>query len=224
VDADTPSKVANANDRRARRLGLWSAGFTSVLGAVYLITLAVYFGTQGMVFPPAPWVQLVAGVITFLTVPTVVVLFAAIREIPGRQGILGTLGLCFTLLFAAVVSINRFVQLTVIQQAPPWPASADLARFLPYSSGSVMFALEMLGWGFFIGLAALSVAPLFVGDRLQAAIRWVLVAFGVLCLVSVIGFFTATPLTAAGFVAWGPLLLAAAVLLTVYFRRGEEAR
>ena len=209
--------------RRACQLGFWAAVATSLLGVVYLGVLIGYFGTQGFVFPPSPVVQLVAGVVTFLTVPALVVLFAAIREVPGRQGILGTLGLCFTLLFAAVVSINRFVQLTVIQQAPAGPESADLARFLPYSTGSVMFALEMLGWGFFIGIAALFVAPLFRGDPLLTSIRWVAAAFGVLSLISVIGFITETPLTMAGFIAWGPLLLALAILLTVHFRRAGRA-
>jgi len=98
------------NDRRACQLGFWSAIATSLLGAAYLAVLIGYFGTQGFVFPPSPFVQLAAGIVTFLTVPALVVLFAAIREVPGRQGILGTLGLCFTLLFAAVVSINRFVR------------------------------------------------------------------------------------------------------------------
>ena len=66
----------------------------------------------------------------------------------GENKILGSLGISFITLFAAMVSINRFVQLTVILQSPAGAASQDLARFLPYSTGSVMFALEMLGWGF----------------------------------------------------------------------------
>jgi hypothetical protein len=38
---------------------------------------------------------------------------------------------------------------------------------------------------------------------------------------SVIGFVTATPITAAAFVAWGPILLALAIMLAVHFRSGE---
>lgn len=211
------------NERLACRLGFWSAALMSLLSFAYLATLVGFFATQGFVFPPSPWVQLTAGVITFLTVPLMVVLFAAIREQPGTHGILGTLGLSFALLFAAVVSINRFVQLTVIQQAPVGPQSADLARFQPYSTGSVMFALELLGWGFFIALAALFVAPLFAHGGLERSIRWTLVAFGAFSLVSVVGFATGTALTSAGFIAWGPLLLALAILLTVYFRRAGSS-
>ena len=206
-----------------RRLGFWSSVVAAVLGAAYLVMLVAFFATQGFVFPPAPVVQLTAGVITFLTAPTLVVVFVAIREDPGNGGVLGTAGVCFAVLFAAVVSINRFIQLTVVQQAPAGADTPDLARFVPYSTGSVMFALEMLGWGFFIALAALFVAPLFSGGRLQLAIRSILIAFGLLSLTSVAGFVSETPLTIAGFVAWGPLLLALALLLSVHFSRRRRA-
>jgi hypothetical protein len=206
------------------RLGFWSSVVSVVLGSAYLLMLIVFFGTQGFVFPPTPVVQLAAGVITFLMAPTLVVVFVAIREVAGRGGVLGTVGLCFAVLFAAVVCINRFVQLTVVEQAAAGADTPDLARFLPYSTGSVMFAMEMLGWGFFIALAAIFVAPLFSRGRLQLAIRSTLIAFGVLSLTSVIGFASQTPLTAVGFVAWGPLLLALAVMLAVFFRRARVPR
>jgi len=40
---------------------------------------------------------------------------------------------------------------------------------------------------------------------------WLLILFGLFSLMSVIGFVTATPITAAAFVAWGPILLALAI-------------
>ena len=200
------------------RLGFWSSVITAALGAAYLVMLIAFFSTEGFVFPPSAAVQLTAGVITFLTAPTLLVVFVAIREVPGRGGVLGTVGVCFAVLFAAVVCINRFVQLTVVQQAPAGANTPDLARFVPYSTESVMFALEMLGWGFFIALAAIFLAPLFSRGRLQLTIRWTLIAFGVLSLISVVGFVSETPLTAVGFVAWGPLLLALAILLALFFR------
>ena len=202
----------------ASRLGFWSSVITAALGAAYVVMLIAFFSTEGFAFPPSPAVQLTAGVITFLTAPTLLIVFVAIREVPGRDGVLGTAGVCFAVLFAAVVCINRFVQLTVVQQAPAGANTPDLARFVPYTTESVMFALEMLGWGFFIALAALFVAPLFSRGLLQLTIRWTFIAFGALSLISVVGFVSDTPLTAVGFIAWGPLLLALAVLLAVFFR------
>lgn len=84
---------------------------------------------------------------------------------------------------------------------------------------SIMFALEMLGWGFFVAFGALALAPLFRGRGPERGIRWTLVAFGAFSLVSVVGYATETVLSMAGFVAWGPLLLALAIMLALFYRR-----
>ncbi len=202
-----------------RRLGFWSAVYIAVLGMIYLLLLIAYFSTEGFIFPPSQFVQLAGGIITFLTLPGLIVLFSAIRYAnDGENKILGSLGVTFITLYAATVSINRFVQLTVIQQGG---GAQDLARFLPYSSGSVMFALEMLGWGFFSSLAALSVAPLFHGNGVKNSIRWLFVAYAIFSFMAVIGYVTQTPISAAAFLAWGPILTAVAVMLAIYFRKDD---
>ncbi len=205
----------------ARRLGFWASLYIAILGLIYLLLLIINFSTAGFAFPPSQSVQLAGGIITFLTVPGLLVQYTAIRySLDTENKILGSLGITFITLFAATVSINRFVQLTVIQQGG---SSPDLARFLPYSTGSVMFALEMLGWGFFSSLAALSVAPLFSGSRLAQFIRWMSVLYALFSFTAVIGFVTGLPITALAFVAWGPILTALAILLAVYFRN-EKVR
>jgi hypothetical protein len=211
------------SDRLVIRLGFWASTIIAVLGAIYLVLLIGFFATQGFVFPPTPFVQLIGGLVTFLTAPALLVLFAVIKHLaPREKSILGTLGLSFAGLFVISVSINRFVQLTVIRLSPDGLASQDLARFLPYSTSSVMFALEILGWGFFLSLATLFIAPLFGGRRLQTSIHWLLIFFALFSLMSVIGFATNTPITAAAFIAWGPILLALAILYAILFYRGEK--
>src|SRR4030043_1082679 len=200
----------------ARQMGLWSSIYIAVLGVIYLLLLGIYFSTEGFAFPPNQTVQVSGGIITFLTVPGLLVQFTAIRYAKDWENqIFGSLGMTFITLFAATVSINRFIQLTVIQQGG---GSQDLARFLPYASGSIMFALEMLGWGFFSSLAALSVAPLFYGSRINISIRWLFVVYALFSFTSVIGYATQSPISAAAFIAWGPLLLALAVFLAMVFR------
>jgi hypothetical protein len=206
--------------RLTRRLGFWSSVFVAVLGGIYLLLLLFTFSTGGFAFPPPPIVQFVAGIITFLTVPGLVVLFTAIRHGAGEgRSILGSLSVSFITLFAATVSINRFIQLTVIQQSTP--GDADLARFLPYATDSVMFALEMLGWGFFSSLAALAAAGLFSGSRLNLSIRWLFITYAAFSFMGAIGYATTAPITAGAFVAWGPILLALSILLAVYFRKAD---
>lgn len=206
----------------AARLGFWSSVFVAVLGVVYLAVLVGHFATNGFANPQTPFVQTVGGLVTILTAPALLVMFAVIAQMsPKEKRVLGTVGLSFAILFVAVVSINRFVQLTVIRQSSLAEQASDLARFLPYSNGSVMFALEMLGWGFFLSIACLFVASLFSGTRLQRVIRWLFVLFASFSLIGVVGYATATPLAALSFVAWGPINLALSVSLSILFHRGE---
>jgi hypothetical protein len=82
-----------------------------------------------------------------------------------------------------------------------------------------MFGLEMLGWGWFLGLAMLMAAPLFSGDRVQLWLRWLMVAYGVLGLMSAILYLMGSAAAAIGFVAWGVILVLVTGLLAVYFRQ-----
>ena len=201
----------------AGQIGFWASLFFAVAEGIY-ITLIIYtLSTVGLSSDFPPIVQLVGGIITFIAVPVMVIIFTSIRSVnDGDNQVLGSLGVSFILLFAAPVSINRFVQLTVIQQSLP-EVPADLVRFLPYGTGSVMFALEILGWGFFSSLAALFVAPLFSGSRLNKSIRWLFILYAILSLLSAFSFVT-NIFIPTGPIAWGPVLLVITVLLSVYFR------
>lgn len=205
----------------ASKLGFWASVLGAVLGGSYLLVLIFHFSTEGFVNPTTPFVQLVGGIGIFLTVPVLVILFTAIRFInDGDNEVLGSLGVSFILLFAATVSINRFVQLTVIQQSLP-DVPTDLTRFLPYAAGSVMYALEWLGWGFFSSLAAVFVAPLFSSSPFNNAIRWLFILYAIFSFMSVISATTNT-LIPTGPIAWGPILLALSILLSIYFRKFDK--
>jgi len=187
----------------ASQLGFWASVYGAVIGGFYLLILIYSFSTEGFasLTSPTPFVQLVGGIGTFLSVPGLIIQFTAIRFVNEEENkVLGSLGVSFTILFAATVSINRFVQLTVIQQSLP-DVPADLTRFLPYATGSVMFALEVLGWGFFSSLAAIFVAPLFSSSPLNKTIRWLFILYAVFSFGSVIGF-TTNILIPTGPIAW----------------------
>ena len=88
---------------------------------------------------------------------------------------------------------------------------------LVLARGSVMFALEVLGWGFFSSLAAVCVAPLFSSSPRNKAIMWLFIMYAIFSFLSVVGYATniAFPI---GTIAWGPILLALFILLSGYFR------
>ena len=203
----------------AARLGFWASVLSAALGVVYLLLLVVHFSTEGFVNPTTGFVPLAAGISMLVLVQVLVVLFTAIRFVNnGDNRILGSIGVSFAVLCAAAVSINRFVQLTVIQQSLP-DIPSDLTRFLPYGAGSVMYALEWLGWGFFSSLAAAFVAPLFSTSRLNKAIRWLFVLYALLSFIGLIGFMVNSPIASIAFIAWGPILLAVTILLAFYFHK-----
>jgi hypothetical protein len=205
----------------AGRLGFWASVYGAALAMSYLLVVILSIASEGFAFPPSPFVQLASGIITFLTVPALVILFTAIRFVNEGDGkVFGSLGVSFILLFAATVSINRFVQLTVIQQSLP-DVPADLAPFLPYGAGSVMWALEVLGWGFFSSLAAAFVAPLFSSSRRNKAIRWLFILYAIFSFMSALSFVT-NIMVPTGPIAWGPILLALCILLAFYFRNFDK--
>jgi hypothetical protein len=205
----------------ASQLGFWGSVFLAVLAGIYILLIIYTISTIGLSSTFPPLVQFVGGIITFLAVPLLVIIFTAIRYVnEGDNKVLGSLGVNFIILFAASVSINRFVQLTVIQQSLP-DVPADLARFLPYGPGSVMFALEILGWGFFSSLAAVFVAPLFSSTRLNMTIRWLFILYAIFSLLSAFSFAT-NIFIPTGPIAWGPILLVITILLSVHFRNIEK--
>jgi hypothetical protein len=202
----------------ASQLGFWASVLGAVNGVIYLLALIFSIITGGFSFQLPPTVQLVSGIGTLLWLPILVILFTAIRYVnEGENKVLGSLGISFIVLFSATVSINRFVQLTVIQQSMP-DVPADLTRFLPYEPGSVMLALEVLGWGFFSSLAAVFVAPLFSDSRLNKTIRWLFILYAIFSFISVFSFATNIPIP-TGPIAWGPILLVITILLSIYFRK-----
>ena len=203
------------------QIGFWTSGFLVLLGTAYLVILAGIISTGALITmePTGPW-ALWAGIDTLLSAIGLVILMACIAQAARpEKKVLGVIGLAFTILFAAVVCINRFTQLTIIRQGFLLADTSGLDRFLPYGFRSVFFALEMLGWGGFLSLAAFSVAPLFTSDRLEWWIAAMFITYGVLGMTSVLGYAMGSMIVRVGFLAWGPVLGVEIVLLGLLFWR-----
>lgn len=112
-------------------------------------------------------------------------------------------------------------QLGVVRQRVAAGQLDGLDWFAAYEGHSAMFGLEILGWGWFLGLAMLIAAPVFSGGRLESWLRWLMVGYGVLGLISAAAFLVESPLTAVGFAAWGLVLYIITGLLAVYFRNQD---
>lgn len=208
----------------SRKLGFWSSLMITAVGGVYFCIMATVAITGGLFLPPSAPLQLFGAATTLILAPLLLLLAVCLKQCsPAPVAVLGEVGVAFTVLFVAMVSINRFVQLTVVQQSVINNRTEGLDRFMPYDPGSVMFAVEMLGWGLFLGLAMMAFTLQFGTDQLERNIRRLLLIYALLGITSAAGYMAASPLAAVGFIAWGLVLYAATALLTVWFRRSAKS-
>ena len=200
-------------------IGYWSALTATAIGVVYGAVVGFLTAVGKLTLPPPEWVQLFAALVTIGEGPLLVAALAAVHYVvPAERRIFSLLGVLFATTFMVMVSINRFVQLAVVRISVSHGDTSGLARFMPYAPQSAMLALEMVGWGFFLGLALLSTAFAMTGTRIERAVRWTFLVYAVLGIGSTVAFVADSPLSAIGFVAWGLILPIGTGLLAVWFR------
>jgi len=159
----------------------------------------------------------------FLLAAVFVVLMACIHYYAADdKKIFSQLGLSFALIYAAVITVDYFIQFVVVEPSILNGETASLSLFTEYNPHGIFIALEGLGY-LMMSVALLFAAVVFAGGRLERAVRWLFVASFVLAVGSLIGrsllgydivAFEVTILT----INW-IVLIASGVLLSVLFRR-----
>ncbi len=205
------------------KIGVISSLLTTFLGVLYFVVILISILNGKFVFPPSEDLQLFAGIVSLVVCPIIVVMMASLHEVtPSPQRILSQISLGFTLLFALAVSINRFSQLGVVRQGMNAGNVEGLSRFLAYGDYSVMLGIEYLGWAWFLGIAMLFAAFPFRRGRLERWLRWSMLVYGILSLVSSVGFLLGNWLSMLAFAAWGIVLFIISGLLVFFFLRQSQ--
>mgnify|MGYP007106202940 CR=1 FL=1 len=206
------------------KLGYWVSLIEIVLAVAYLAAVAAMFIT-GNIPPAEPYISIVS-VVSLVSAPLFVFLWAILNNTASSETRVFTqTSLALILIFAALTSINRYVALTVVRQSMDMGITDGLSWFMPYGWPSIMAAIEVLAWGFFLGLAFLFLAPVFRKDRLELAIFWTLILSGLLALVAVLGqVINSVILNMLGIVAWGPGLIVLFTLLACRFKTQYRLR
>lgn len=208
---------------QVNRIGVISSLLTTFLGILYFVVILISILTGKFVFPPLESLQLFAGIVSLVVCPIIVVMMASLHEVTSSsRRILSQIGLGFTLLFALAVSINRFSQLGVVRQGLNAGNVDGLSRFMAYGDYSVMLGIEYLGWAWFLGIAMLFTSFLFRTGRLEQWLRWSMIVYGILSLVSSVGFLLGNWLSMLAFVAWGIVLFIISGLLVFYFLQHSQ--
>lgn len=160
------------------RLGSWSAVAVFLIGVAYFVTLTIGFVVHGLSEPIVDPILAIMEVLTLMSALPMLVIMAAIYGYASvNRKVNGLIALAFTILFAGMTSAVHFVELTALRQLGSggivWP--------------SPVYAVELLAWNLFLGLALLLAAPVFDGGGRERSVRRGLLISGVLCVAGTVG-------------------------------------
>jgi hypothetical protein len=223
-------------------IGFWSAVLMTVMafvsfgigiatpphsGPSCLSACIFYPFANAVSFFPRDYFWMVPGI--FLT-PLFVVLMACIHNSAGEdEKIFSLIGLSFALVSAAVITMDYFIQLTVMQPSLLQGEMDGLALFSQYNPHGIFIALEELGY-LMLALAFFFAALVFTQvGRLEQSIRWVFIAGSLGTFVAFIALillygngleyrFEVTAIT----ITWITLIVSG-ILLAILFRRREHS-
>jgi len=136
------------------------------------------------------------------------------------------IGLSFALVYAVVILVDYYLQLTVVVPSLQAGETEGLSLFTQYDPHGLFIALESLGYTM-LTIALLFAAPVFAGGRVERAIRGLFVLSFVLAVATFVGLavvghdlvaFEVTVLM----INWS-VLITSGVLLSVVFRRAGKS-
>ena len=221
----------NSWTRNDRRIGLWSAIAIVAIAVAYITSGAIWLlsniheATVLNLSPTEPNLTIMETLLLLLN-PALVALFAAIHAYaPPDKKSYALAAFGFVIVMVTLTAFVHFTQLIVVRRT----TSATVIEVLKFQNTgghlSLTFAMDMLAWDFFFGIAMLFAAPIFRGDKLQNLIRTSLIVCGLLCLIGVAFPFTENALfqlpAIAGYAFGFPII---SVLLAKLFARSVTDR
>jgi len=199
----------------AQRLGFLSSVGLVLVGVAYAVVVGFGIAQAGLDKPIIDPTLAMMEAITLVSAPLVVILMAAVCGIASPDvKVFGLLALAFGAIMAGLTSGVRFMALTAGRQTDfttlEWP--------------STLYAVELLAWDVFLGLALVFAAPVFAGSGRRARARWALVATGVLCLLGGIGPIVGNmAIQRIGILGYGVALPITCIFLALVFHQGGSS-
>ena len=174
--------------KRVRMLGFWSARAIFLIEVVYVAVFVAGFASIGNLGDPLPDPYLAIGEILILVMaPIMVCLMLAIHQCAPKQAKPFTqVALGWMLAAAAFTTVVHFVQLTVARHIDS-ATFPGYARIFGWQWPSTFYAIDIVAWDVFFGLALLFAVPAFAhrGDALL--VRRGFILSGSLCLIGLVG-------------------------------------
>jgi hypothetical protein len=194
------TKTANAATLNVNQFGFWTAVCMSLMTTA---TFAVAFATPPRSGPfcvlstciAAPYTDVAAFFPrdylwmypALLLTPIFVVLMACIHQYAsGDKKLFSLIGLSFAIIAAAVITIDYFIQLTVIQPSLLRGETDGLSLVSQYNPHGIFIALEALGY-LMLSVAFVFAAAVFGGrDWVERTLRWLFISGFLLAVGSLI--------------------------------------
>ncbi|MBI3789781.1 MAG: hypothetical protein HY275_02750 [Gemmatimonadetes bacterium] len=195
---------------KVRQLGQ-RAGFAVVgIGVAYGLALAVGFARHGLSEPIADPVLAVMEVLTILSALPILALFVALQRVVDADARpWATLALCFAAMFTAATLGVHVYELTAGRQLH--------TRGLVWPSAS--YAIELLAWDLFLGLALLSADAALCGRADAQRLRSWLRLTGAVCIAGLAGPLVGNMrIQIVGVAGYALLLPVAAWMMASWFR------
>jgi hypothetical protein len=190
------------------QLGFWSAA-----AATLLVTVAGITATAS--------IQPFATVVGFLLTLSFLVVMACIHSYSSEERkVFSLVGLSFAIIYATLISVNYFIQLTFVRQT-----TFDVSIFDMNNSQSMMWVIEVLGY-FFMGLSTLFAAPVFGSGKVENLARWLFVTNGILGILTPIAYALSLPMAIllGGLIIWDIIMPISTASLAILFRRTMNTR
>ena len=168
-----------------RMLGFWSAALATVFSLTYVVgQIGEWLGWLGSGGGPES-ASTPLGLVVLLT-PSLflgsafLVLVASIHELaaPDRR-IWSLTALAFATSYTVLISVNYYVQLTLVAPRLAAGRVQGIEPFLFTPFDSFLYSVDILGYSF-MSVATLFASRVFTGEGLQRAIRLLLTANGLL--------------------------------------------
>ena len=205
-------RMGNLKMDNTQRLGFLSSVGLVLVGVAYAVVVGFGITQAGLDKPIIDPILAVMEAITLVSAPLVVIVMAAVYGLakPERK-VFGVLALSFGAIMAGLTSAVHFVTLTAGRQT----------NFTTLEWPSTLYAVELLAWDVFLGLALVFAAPVFTGSGRRARARWALVATGVLCLLGAIGPIVGNmAIQRIGILGYGIALPISCIFLALVFHQG----
>jgi hypothetical protein len=174
--------------KRMRLLGFWSARTILVIELVYVAVFVAGFASIGNTSDPLPDPYLAIGEILILVMAPIMVcsMLAIHQRAPKQAKPFTQVALGWMLAAAACTTVVHIVLLTVARHIDP-ATFPGYARIFGWQWPSTFYAIDIVAWDVFFGLALLFAVPAFAhrGDALL--VRRGFTLSGSLCLIGLVG-------------------------------------